>query len=406
MNEKEGPAPQVITGDHPLTAQVMRRLLRQQVYFAVLVGAVLWFLFSARHVIPLFIFSFLLAYLLSPIVRALTRGANKRRGFSRTGAILLVYALLVVLLSAAGWYITGRVVSEIHNLSSNFPTLRGQLLQHVHESERTWPLDKLPDSVRTSIDNTISNLDKTVGRAVHAAAPAAVHEVPGLLELLVVPIVAYYLLKDGKDFLRFPRGLLSEDHRPRFDRLIEEIDESLRGYLKGQLTLSAVAAILIFVVLTAFRVKYAYLVSVAAFFLEFVPVVGPLVWAAVAVILTYIQHPSSAIFVLILVALAHQFDMHILAPRILGGHLRLHPAVVIFALVTGSAIFGLLGALLAAPVAAVINIVVRYLMVEGLLSPQAALTGIGTLDRPTGRAGESRRTVSEPARAAGEKVQP
>jgi predicted PurR-regulated permease PerM len=195
------------------------------------------------------------------------------------------------------------VVSEIHNLSSNFPTLRGQLLQHVHESERTWPLDKLPDSVRTSIDNTISNLDKTVGRAVHAAAPAAVHEVPGLLELLVVPIVAYYLLKDGADFLHFPRGLLSEDHRPRFDRLIEEIDESLRGYLKGQLTL------------------------------------------------------------------------------------------------------GLLGALLAAPVAAVINIVVRYLMVEGLLSPQAALTGIGTLDRPTGRAGEPRRTVAEPARAASEKVQ-
>jgi predicted PurR-regulated permease PerM len=136
----------------------------------------------------------------------------------------------------------------------------------------------------------------------------------------------------------------------------------------------------VFVVLTVFRVKYAYLVSIAAFFLELIPVVGPLVWAALAVLLTYIQHPTSAVFVLILVVLAHQFDMHILGPRILGGHLRLHPAVVIFALVTGNAIFGLLGALLAAPVAALLNIVVRYLVVEGALSPRALFVGLAVPD--------------------------
>lgn len=370
--------------DHPLTAQVMRRLLRQQVYFAVLIGLVIWFLFSARQVIPLFIFAFLLAYVLGPLVGALTRNTG-RRGFSRTGAILAVYAVLVLVLGGAGWLATGKIVSEVRTLSSNFPTLRGELIERVHQSETSFPLDKLSPSMRESLDNTINNLDKRVGDAIHVVTPLAVHEVPSLLELLVIPIVAYYLLKDGGGFIRLSRNLLREDQQARYDLLIREINDSLRGYLKGQLTLSIVAAVLVFMILTAFRVHYAYLVSIAAFFLELIPVVGPLVWAATAVLLTYIQYPNSAIFVLILVTLAHQFDMHILAPKILGGHLRLHPAVVIFALVAGSAVFGLLGALLAAPVAALLNIVVRYLVMDGALSTHAVM--------PAAPAAPSGRTV-------------
>ncbi len=366
-------APFAPGGNTPLTAQIMRRLLRQQIYVAILAAAVIWFLFAAQHVIPLFIFSFLLAYLLSPVVGFITRDANERHGFSRTGAILSVFAVLIIILSGAVWLITGKVVAEIHTLSTNFPTLRHELINRVHESERSFPFDKIPDSARISIDNTINNLDRVVGDELHRLAPTAVHEVPGLLELLVIPILAYYLLKDGGEFIKVPRGLMREHSRARYDVLVSDINESLRGYLKGQVTLSLVAAIAVFVMLTAFRVHYAYLVAITAFFLELIPVVGPLLWAAAAVLLTYVQQPNHAIFILILVALAHQFDMHILGPRILGGHLRLHPAVVIAALVSGTAIFGLLGALLAAPAAALLNIIIRYMLVEGALSSSAIL---------------------------------
>jgi predicted PurR-regulated permease PerM len=390
-------------GDTALTAQIMRRLLRQQIYFAILAAAIIWFLFAAQHVIPLFIFSFLLAYLLSPVVGFITRDANNRRGFSRTGAILSVFAALIVLLSALVWLITGQVVREIHTLSTNFPTLRHELIDRVHESERSFPFDRIPGDARVSIDNTINNLDKVVGDELHKFAPTAVHEVPGLLELLVIPILAYYLLKDGGAFIKLPRALLREESRARYDVLVNDINESLRGYLKGQVTLSLVAAVAVFLMLTAFRVHYAYLVAITAFFLELIPVVGPLLWAAAAVLLTYVQQPNHAIFVLILVTLAHQFDMHILGPKILGGHLRLHPAVVIVALVTGTAIFGLLGALLAAPAAALLNIVVRYMLIEGALStsailgdsPRMAGAGFGPFPKPRGRGGKQRRVDGE-----------
>jgi predicted PurR-regulated permease PerM len=370
--------------DSPLTIQTMRRLMRQQIYFAVLVGAVIWLLFSAGHVIPLFIFSFLLAYVLGPVVGVFTRGAKRRHGFSRTGAILTVYALLILILAGAGWFIAGQAAHEVRTLSANFPALRVELLKRVHQSERSWPFNGLPPATRISIDNTINNLDRVIGDAVRKLEPVVVQRVPGLLEILVIPILAYYLLKDGRRFINFPRGLLREDQRARYDRLIGEIDESLRGYLKGQITLSLVASVMVFVILTVFRVHYAYLVAIAAFFLEFIPVVGPLLWASIAVLLTYIQHPSSTIFVLILVVAAHQFDMHILAPKILGGHLRLHPAVVIVALVIGNAIFGLLGALLAAPTAALLTITLRYLVQEGALSSKAVLPEVAVSRYPVG----------------------
>jgi len=368
---QQGQTPMSHRADNHVTAQVMRRLLQQQVYFAILAAAVIWFVFAARAVLPLFIFSFLLAYVLSPVVGFLTRDANQRRGFSRSGAIFAVYAALLFVLSGLGWFATGKIVTEIHNLSTNFPTLRADLLHSVHESEQSWPLNKLPAAARVSIDNTINNLDTVAGKAIKDITPLAVHEVPGLVELLVIPIVAYYLLKDGGQFLRYARNLAREEQRGKIDQLIRDIDGSLRGYLKGQITLSLVAAVVVFIILTAFRIHYAYLVAISALFLELIPVVGPLIWAALAVLLTYIQHPSYAVFVLILVTLAHQLDMHILGPKILGGHLRLHPVVVIFALVTGTAIFGLLGALLAAPVAALLSITLRYLILEGALSSQA-----------------------------------
>jgi len=381
-----------------LTPHVMRRLLRQQVYFAVLFGAVIWFLYSARHVVPLFIFAFLLAYILAPVVGFLSRDAGERYGVPRTAAILSVYALILGGLSAGVWLLTGKVARELRNLSTNFPSLRADMITRIHQSEHSFPLDKLPESVKISIDNTINNLDKVVGDEVHRLAPSVVQQVPGLLELLVIPILAYYLLKDGAEFIRVPRSLMHAEHRARYDHLVAEINESLRGYLKGQITLSLIAAAAVFILLTAFGIHYAYLVAITAFFLELVPVVGPLVWATEAVLLTWLQKPQDVIFVLILVIVAHQSDMHIIGPKILGSHLRLHPAVIIMALVAGTTVFGLLGALLAAPVAALLNIIVKYLMTEGALSPAAVdEDDLGTVPPPVvGSRGAAR--ASRPGR--------
>jgi predicted PurR-regulated permease PerM len=183
--------------------------------------------------------------------------------------------------------------------------------------------------------------------------------------------VAYYFLTDYGRFLNYVRRVIRPEGRARFDDLIHEIDASLRGYLAGQATLSLVMGVAAFLILSVNGVRPALVVGIAAAFLELIPVVGPLLWALVALILTYVQQPSHIVEVAVLLLIAHQTDMHILAPRILGGHLRLHPAVVIFALLAGNALMGILGVLLAAPLAATINTILTYLVTEGALSPAA-----------------------------------
>jgi predicted PurR-regulated permease PerM len=104
-----------------------------------------------------------------------------------------------------------------------------------------------------------------------------------------------------------------------------------------------------------------------------IPVVGPLVWVVVAIALTAVQKPEHTLVVAALAILAHQADMHLLAPRILGRHLRLHPVVVIFALLAGNAVLGILGVLLAAPLAALLTTTLSYLVREGPLSRLAVI---------------------------------
>jgi predicted PurR-regulated permease PerM len=364
-------------GDLPLTVATARRLLRQTVYFAAFVGMVIWFLFNIRHVLPLFLFAFILAYVLGAPVEWVAR-ITARRGVPRGAAILIVYVIMLLALAVALDQVSLLVVREVKAFAANYPQFQVTLATRILDSEQYGILSKLPPEAQTWVEQTYANMENIARDQLKSTVPLIVHRVPGLIELIVVPIVAFYLLKDYRLLLDYLARLVRPARPERFTQLVAELDGSLRGYLRGQAVLSLVAGLLAFLILTAFHVHYAFLVGIGAIFLELIPVVGPLVWAAAAVALTAVQQPDKTIWVLVLVTLAQQMDTHVLAPNILGRHLRLHPAVVIFAVVSATALMGLLGALLAAPAAAVLTIVLRYLIAEGALSATAVFRGSAT----------------------------
>jgi predicted PurR-regulated permease PerM len=357
------PAPETITPG------ILRRLMRQQVYVATLIGIVIWFAYSVREVLPIFLFSFILAYLLHPLVRWVSGPEGK--GVSRKTAALIVYLLVILALGVAIYILYGALSAEISNYAKNLDIYKGDLLINLYQQEYHGLLRPLPQSVKLAIINGIANANNLSGEFARRTLPELVKTAPRLVEGIAVPIVAYYLLTDYRRFIGFFRKAVRPEGRGRFDELIHEISNSLRGYLSGQVTLSVIAGVAAFVILTVNGVRPALVVGIAAIFLELIPVVGPLVWVIMAILLTAIQRPEHTIIVAALAIVAHQTDMHILAPRILGSHLRLHPAVVIFALLAGNALMGILGVLLAAPLAAIINITLIYLLTEGALSPTA-----------------------------------
>jgi predicted PurR-regulated permease PerM len=256
-----------------------------------------------------------------------------------------------------------------------YPHYRDALLIGLREQEAHGLLRALPASARNALNTLVTNSDTLLAATARHTLPGLVRLAPRLIELIAVPIVAYYLLTDYRRFIELVRRLVRPGGRERFDRLIGDIDRSLRGYLVGQAILSLVAGGAAFVILQLNGVRPAIVVGLAAAVLELVPVIGPLLWVLAAVLLTAIQQPAHTVLVAVLVLAVHQADMHLLAPRILGHHLRLHPVVVIFALLAGNALAGILGILLAAPLAALLNITLTYVLTEGALSSAAVESG-------------------------------
>lgn len=356
-----------------MTPGILRRLLRQQLYLAVLIGVVIWFIFRVREILPIFLFAFIVAYLLGPLVRRVA--GRDGHGLSRSTAALVVYLVIIGLVGFALYILYHALRDEVITYARNYPHYKNVLLANLRREEAHGLLRPLSGSARDALNNLVINSDATLANLARKTLPGLVKTVPRIVELIAVPIVAYYFLADYQRFLDFLRRLAPQEGRARVDQLIRDIDSSLRGYLAGQATLSLVAGVAAFLILSLNGVHPATVVGLAAVFLELIPVVGPLAWALAAILLTYIQNPSHTLIVTILVLIAHQADMHVLAPRILGGHLRLHPAVVIFALLAGNALMGILGVLLAAPLAATINITLTYLMTEGALSAAAVTVG-------------------------------
>ena len=368
------PPPETMTpAPETITPGILRRLLRQQLYLAVLLAVVVWFLFRVREIVPIFLFAFILAYLLGPLVRRVAGPEGK--GLSREAAALVVYLVVIALLGVGLYALYDALRHEVATYAGSYARYRHDLLVNLQREEQQGLLRSLPAAAKNAINGAVQNSDDLLASLARRAAPELLKTAPRALELIAVPIVAYYFLIDYRRFIDFVRRLVRPEGRERFDQLIRDVNSSLRGYLAGQATLSLVAGAAAFLILWLNGIRPALAVGVAAVFLELIPVVGPLAWALAAIVLTYVQNPSHVVVVVVLVLLAHQADMHILAPRILGSHLRLHPAVVIFALLAGNTLMGLLGVLLAAPLAATINITLTYLITEGALSPAAVTRG-------------------------------
>src|SRR5579883_1398908 len=127
-----------------ITPGILRRLLRQQLYLAVLLGVVIWFLFRVREIVPIFLFAFILAYLLGPLVRRVAGPEGK--GLSREAAALVVYLVVIAILAAAFYALYQALRTEILSYARNYHQYRDALLVKLQGEEAHGLLRALPDS--------------------------------------------------------------------------------------------------------------------------------------------------------------------------------------------------------------------------------------------------------------------
>lgn len=363
------------TVDGPLFTPEAWRIIRRVARALLVIGALYgigWLLLMTGSALMPFVIGLVLAYLLLPVVNRL----NTR--MPRWAAILLVYVVGLIVVVAAIAFIVPPVVDQVRQLLSSIPPTEEIIRQSNLLLTRIR--ERIPEQMRASLDQVVSNALTTIrtnltdyvqniGTFLLTSLLQVVNTLTFLFGFLVVPFWLFYVLNDQKEGLKAVDNLLPRAIRNDFWAIMRIIDNIFSKYIGGQLFLGLVvgtlAGIGLFVLrLFGLEVPYILLLAIFAGITELVPVVGPVIGAVPAVILAFFDGDSPTTTVLAVILLyvgIQQVENQFLVPRIVGESVGLHPAILMVLLIVCSSVFGLLGAILAAPVSAAFRDIFTYL---------------------------------------------
>ncbi|MGB0719790.1 MAG: AI-2E family transporter, partial [Bdellovibrionales bacterium] len=193
-----------------------------------------------------------------------------------------------------------------------------------------------------------------------AAGGAAIFDMISVV--VFMPIVAYFVMKEWDHITHWVEDLLPRDHKNTILDLVEQIDTKISGFVRGQISVAAILGVLYAVALTIAGLNYGFLIGLSAGLISIIPMVGSTVGLIVSVAVAWFQTGDlSYVAIIAGIFLAGQLiEGNILSPKIVGDSVGLHPLWVFFALLAGGALFGILGMLLAVPVAAVAGVLLAF----------------------------------------------
>jgi predicted PurR-regulated permease PerM len=342
------------------------RFVLRLIVIVLLVLGFMWALYRLTGVLLLLVLSIFFAYLIAPLVELVHRPFQVRgqeRTMPRPVAIGIVYILIFGAIGLAVLLLLPVVSDQLTQLVQQAPGYIKGVQERVQGWQRFYQNTRLPASVREQVNTALAGAFEGLrsyasGTLLHAA---------GLLVyvpwLVLIPILAFFLLKDADTFRRsalqmLPRGRL----RWRGDELFHDVNSPLAAYIRAQLIACLLIGVICTVGFLLIGVPYAVVLGIIAGFLEFIPLVGPLTVAVLAVLLASFHSPGQALAVFVFLVVLRIIHDYVTYPRIIGQGIHLHPLAVILAILCGAELAGIAGIFLAIPVIAIISVTYRHWM--------------------------------------------
>ena len=326
----------------------------------------LWLLYALQGVILLLVLSMLFAYLIAPLVEFLCRPVTWRRRprpMPRPLAIALVYLALLTSIGLASYILLPLLGAQITEFGRQVPGYMAYARDQLQAWQHFINPDHLPRGLREAIDRTFA-------RTVDAAGDSLSSGFGGLLPILgylpwfiLIPVVAFFLLKDGAAFRR--TVLLTLPHGPlrgRGAELFEDVNDTLAAYMRAALLACLLIGVLCTIGFVLIGVPYALLFGVVAGLLEFIPLVGPLAVAVGATLVVSFHSINQAIAVLVFLGILRLAEDYVVFPRLIRRGIHMHPLVVILAILSGAELAGTAGIFLAIPAVAVLSVLHRHVL--------------------------------------------
>jgi len=348
-----------------MTTSTIRGLIVWTLAMTALAVALAWVLYLARGVLLLVYVSVLLAIGFGPIVRAIERKRAPKVGARRLPrwlAILVVYLVIVGVLTITGFLVIPPLIDQTQELSTRLPDL----------------LDKAQDflirhgviSHTITLEEAVRNAPGTPGTAVGKVAMAVTHVFTGVLAFITVLILTFYLLIDSQLLFAGFARLFPRAQRLRVVEASNKISLKISAWLSGQLILAGSIGSTAAVGLYLLGVPYFYVLALVAAVGEVVPIVGPILSAIPAILVGLSVSPRTGLFVAIFWIVQQQIENHLLVPKVMERQVGVSPVVVIVALLVGGSVLGIVGAILAVPTAAILQVILEEILEERDNNPQ------------------------------------
>lgn len=305
----------------------------------VLFALSIWALFSVRDVIILILVAFILASALSPLVTRL-----ESRRVPRLVAILIIYIISLLIFGGLVAAIIPLFVSQIVNLINNFPAYLAEIASLFGNT----PINS------EDFINTLSGEVTAFSRNIFQFTLGVFS---GVLSFITVAVLTFYLLVDEKNLRSRLQSGLPESYNGRVTRILEVVQTRLGAWVRGQLILSLIIGTMYFVGLTILGIPYSLALGIIAGMLEVVPVMGPIIAAIPAILIALTKSPVLAIGVIALFFVIQQLENHLIVPKVMQRAVGLSPLVTLLALLAGGKLFGIIGIVLAVPVAVIIHVI-------------------------------------------------
>jgi predicted PurR-regulated permease PerM len=351
--------------------QLSARLIAKVILVSVAVLVVLYLLYLVRSIIGLLLIAVFLAVALGPAVDLYQQRARVPRGV----AILAVYLTILGAIFGLGLLVVPPIVRGVNNFVDAVPG-------YVQDLRKNETLRKYDDKyhVTEKLDEQARKLPTRLGDAAGALKSVTVGVFSALFQLVTVLVLTFFMLKDGKRAIEWLLRELGPERGPRMRAVCGDVYNAVGGYVVGNVIISVIAGTGTYIVLTILDVPYAVPLAVLMAFLDLIPLVGATIGGvAIGVVAAIADFPTALIVWAIYFIVYQQIENNLLQPVIYRRTVSLHPLIVLVAVLIGGSQLGVLGALLAIPVAAAVQIVVRDWWRERKL--RFAVTGADQ-DRP------------------------
>lgn len=311
----------------------------------------LWRLFTP------FIIACLIAYLLYPIIERLHQ-YNIHRGI----AILLIYIVFFGGVGYLVYRVYPAIVNQVEDLANNLPNIihtYQKLIYSIYEYTAF-----MPENVHDKMDEFFGNIEHSLDKQFTNIIGGFTKIFDMIITITVIPVLVFYFLKDYNKIKKFIKRFIPRKYVQRISKIVHAMDDSLGDYIRGQLIVCLFVSLTAILIFKFLKIEYALLLGILMGITNIIPYFGPIIGAIPVTVIAFTTTNSIklVLFALIGIFVIQIIEGNLLSPYIVGKSVAIHPIAIIFALLLGGQLFGVLGMILAVPVLTIIRVIMKNVL--------------------------------------------